>query len=756
MSDDLTKLSSENIKYLTDIKNYIDVHEKDFKQVFFQVDPDQIKSSYVGTILKDIYGNDQIKPVYTVPGLHTQNTCKMNTVVYANEKIDYNSSNNYTPGINEIKVDGDFANSPNYFLTSPPANVSSDKVSVEISGYISTKTLGNYKLAIVNFPQHLLAWVGNNAQKSYRKENTMCIIENGVKIKDHFVLLVAGEYTPFRVQYSYIKGSDPIDYTKLFATNNNNIFIDTFAKGPDTAMYYYSLKSSDTENLYTCNIYNGSDLKKISDEIQQVKIAWSKNINNNTEFVCLDMTGDLWAYNSLNEKIEIVFAFSSIVQDCTLTLYDEPNNRDIVVIQNKKQVFSRFFNNISKVCINTTQIGVKMSELVTNQKWKNESSSMLIETMNNIEKKVYNNRKISSQRISEANPLYSKNFKFKLCIMKDNNGNKTLSLIASIVDPEKFYTAEPDLKMNKLFYASTYPENKFLREVPAELQTNSSYYDFYANMHPLDTTNFTETAYSMNNNCRTQCNATPGCNYLYNLYDTSAKKQKCLLSNNNSSVPIFLPNSQNSKYSSSTLYIKRKIIKTGDANKDAVYDKTLYIPNGYKYTMNLGFSDYQIESKPLSGTDTPGPAGTSYVVELQNLVSQRTSNAPPISLTNTNSPMIAGAEPFTVANRSLAKLDEIETQFSQYASNVYKINPNRIDISNNLMSIDKIYLDMSGNQQKYDFTGSTIYSLEKEDRSISSALLKDNAIYKEEQNTLYMVTTLTMATLLVSAILISK
>jgi hypothetical protein len=87
---------------------------------------------------------------------------------------------------------------------------------------------------------------------------------------------------------------------------------------------------------------------------------------------------------------------------------------------------------------------------------------------------------------------------------------------------------------------------------------------------------------------------------------------------------------------------------------------------------------------------------------------------------------------------------------------VYKINPNRIDISNNLTSINKNYLDMSENQQKYDFTGSTIYSLEKEDRSISSALLKDNAIYKEEQNTLYMVTTLTMATLLVTAILISK
>jgi hypothetical protein len=62
---------------------------------------------------------------------------------------------------------------------------------------------------------------------------------------------------------------------------------------------------------------------------------------------------------------------------------------------------------------------------------------------------------------------------------------------------------------------------------------------------------------------------------------------------------------------------------------------------------------------------------------------------------------------------------------------------------------------MSGNQRKYDFTGSTIYALE-EDRSLAAALLKDNAIYEEEQNDMFVVTTLTMATLLVAAILVSN
>jgi hypothetical protein len=100
-------------------------------------------------------------------------------------------------------------------------------------------------------------------------------------------------------------------------------------------------------------------------------------------------------------------------------------------------------------------------------------------------------------------------------------------------------------------------------------------------------------------------------------------------------------------------------------------------------------------------------------------------------------------------------LDQIGSQFNKYQTDQYKVGKTSVDISNNLASIDKTYMDMSGNQKKYDFTGQTIYALE-EDRTLASAMLKDNAIYKEEQNNLYMFTTLTVATLLVTAILISK
>jgi len=142
---------------------------------------------------------------------------------------------------------------------------------------------------------------------------------------------------------------------------------------------------------------------------------------------------------------------------------------------------------------------------------------------------------------------------------------------------------------------------------------------------------------------------------------------------------------------------------------------------------------------------------------LQNNIVNTTNGTQSNSTTNINSPMIAGKiENFTtVVDDSLTKLDQIDKQFKRYKTDQYTVVQNRIDISNNITSINQTYTDMSGNQKKYDFTGDTIYALE-EDRTLESALLKDNAIYKEEQNNLYMITTLTMATLLVAAIIISK
>jgi hypothetical protein len=736
---DLRQVANENLQYLEDIKKYNETHEKDFKQVFFKPQVNQIRSAQVGVFIKDIYGNEQVTPIKTIPGYHTKESCEINTAIYANSVIDYNSPTNYVPGVNQVTVEGDFANSPNYFLTGSPAV--SQNVSVEISGYIAADVPGNYSVVQVHpFTKNALIWVGNNALKTYRKENAIFVVENGVKTKNLSFKMVAGEYTPFRIQYSGTPDSgtpDSLDYTKLWISNDN-VNITNFAKNAnENNLHYYSLTPSDKTNFYKCDVYKGSDLQNYkSDAKQQVNLVWQTELPENTEYVFLDMTGNLCAYDSNYEKINQI---------------NFPPLKNAVAERYYLKLYQR---NLQPLCIKDTKnnlfplITIANLNTIKNNEWA-QTINPMVKTMSNKDEQR-DNKRVSIDKISESNPLFSENFRYKLCIMRDKAGNKVLALLASIRDTRQFYTAEPDLKMNKLFYASTYPENKFLREVPASLQTNGNTYTTYSNTYPLTPGNFYST------NCTKQCNNTLGCNYFYKVTDATGAS-KCLIPKNNNEPITYLNKQPDSQYTSSYLKIKNKNIQTGDETKDKVYNKTTYIANGYNDTVNQSYSNYQFESKVLSKTDTPGPAGTAYVVELQNRVNQRTSGATPISLTNINNPMIAGKENFTtIVDRSLTKLDEIDGQFNQYASNVYKINPNRIDIGNNILSIDKTYLDMSGNQQKYDFTGQTIYALEKEDRSLSSALLKDNAIYNEEQNNLYVVTTLTMATLLITAILVSK
>ena len=969
MGDNLTRVAKQNIKYLDNIENYNEANKNDFKQVFFKPDPAQIKSSAVGAFVKDIYGVDQVTPDKRIAGYHTRDSCELNTAIYANSVIDYNSPTNYFPGIHGVKVNGDFANSPNFFLTPnlAPA-VEGQTFSVEFRGYIAAQKPGNYSVsssAIAFFKKNALIWVGNNALKTHRRENAQFIVENGSQIKNESFAMVVGEYTPFRVQYS---GNAMFDYkTQPIWVNGDGYPISVFARNQnENNLYYYSLSPSDKTNFYNCDVYKGSELQKYKTNAkQQVEIVWSQPLDERTNYVFLDMVGNLNAYDSNYEKIDaplfdvnnqlfrsptILETFANQIRNPTQTNVPGANSTGAIStgvistgaistgdnstgaistgaisteqnvpgsistgqnstqqnstqqnstgqnvpgqnvpgqnqntwfsnwvstqnqpgqnlpgvnlpgqiptgqiptgqiptgqiptgqiptgqiptgqiqqnlpgqiptgqiptwqipqnlpgvnlpgqiptgqnlprqnppaqnppaeIQNppaeNQNWFSNLFSNqntsqnsntpnqyrlelyqksTQPLCIKKTNntvaplFTIKEINTVRNEEWSKTPSPM-VKTMTNQEEQVRNKR-ISKNRISESNPLFSDDFRYKLCIIRDRDQKKILALLASTSATTQFYTAEPDLKMNKLFYANTYIESKFLREVPANLQASSNTYTSYADMYPLST-GYTETAYS---DCETQCNLDPGCNHFYKVTDPTGTK--CLMSNN--PVSTFLPKQPDSTYTSSELKVKNKVIRTGDATKDAVYNKTQYLSDGYSDTVNLRFADFPVERKVLSETDTPGPNGTSYIVELRNNVSQSTNGTRPISVTNINNPMIAGKiENFeTVVQGSLTKLDQIDNQLSQYGKDQYKVGQNSVKIRNNITSIDKTYLDMSGNQQKYDFTGQTIYALE-EDRTLSSALLKDNAIYKTEQNTLNMITTLAMATFLVTAILISK
>jgi hypothetical protein len=111
-----------------------------------------------------------------------------------------------------------------------------------------------------------------------------------------------------------------------------------------------------------------------------------------------------------------------------------------------------------------------------------------------------------------------------------------------------------------------------------------------------------------------------------------------------------------------------------------------------------------------------------------------------------------------INSKNLAK---IESTNKYNAGKRTQTITNQEAIPKKIVGINNVYTEMDTNNTKYDFTtkdanGKPILSSLTEDRTLATALIKDNATYLAEQNNLYVVGTLTMATLLVAAILISK
>lgn len=111
-----------------------------------------------------------------------------------------------------------------------------------------------------------------------------------------------------------------------------------------------------------------------------------------------------------------------------------------------------------------------------------------------------------------------------------------------------------------------------------------------------------------------------------------------------------------------------------------------------------------------------------------------------------------------INDKNLANIEFTNTYNSEKRAQTLT---NQEAIPAKIAGITKVYTEMDTNNPKYDFTtkdenGKPILSSLEEDRTLTAALIKDNATYLAEQNNLYVVGTLTMATLLVAAILISK
>ena len=409
---------------------------------------------------------------------------------------------------------------------------------------------------------------------------------------------------------------------------------------------------------------------------------------------------------------------------------------------------NQFLNKPDTRTASSSRISSSVTGLLSNSGWNKYNRNIL----NNLD------------RITESDPLVSTNKRIMLVLVRDKNSESmSLVLYASTSSATTFYGLNVDNKLGKPFYANKNVAKEYLREVPSNLTaySSTSIYASYGNYYPQ-----TDGTYKTGStkNCRQECNTDPTCTHTYNV--TDAEGVKCLLS---SGQPVYSIKPSDSPYTASTLHVRGKEL---DINQ--MKDKSF---QNVKSEMGsvTGFNNYTLRL-PLTKDSIAFTKGEDEFILLQNKISASTSEKIPLVRRDPNNKPAGIIQGFsglfssnlegfqyrpvtttgkTVLQNISGQLIDLQGQIVDYTDLQTRVGNLARDISENTVNINSKYMDLSQNNAKYDFSGDSVNVLD-EDYGITPALLKDNAIYLEEQTNLNIIGTITMATLLISAIFISR
>lgn len=483
-----------------------------------------------------------------------------------------------------------------------------------------------------------------------------------------------------------------------------------------------------------CDIYSASHIKTTNSAPVILETVWQIELPASTSYVCLDIIGNFNAYDAKHQRLATILQSQNPTDKRAkagkfkLVLLDNQSNRLQPIRIQSLKTGATFAN-----------INVKSVELTRNSAWAKENN--IIRTMTNAEQQE-GNKRVAIDKITATRALVSDDYRFKLALSVEESGKIMFVLQASTKDNRQIYKTNVDEKVGKLYYASTYPEHQFLKEVPGSMQTlQPGNYSTYQDVYPNLQANYN---IKESDNCAKVCDEDAGCNAVYTVVDSVSKKTYCFVSKDK---PTFNAKPVQSKMDSSYLQVKNPAIQSNNTE----YAKATYVADAYSSEFKSYKPDGVIDSSFI-----PGPEGAPYVQDLRKKVVESTLG--PITINNSN-PIKPKKEGFSVSS-ALKKLDDAESSINRYISTQSDISNNRAYIANKVTTLNTVYSDMSNNNVKYDFTtkdeqGNPITNLVGiEKSSFEKALEKDNAIYTNEQQNLYTIAGLTMATLIVMAIII--
>jgi hypothetical protein len=529
---------------------------------------------------------------------------------------------------------------------------------------------------------------------------------------------------------------------------------------------YYNLQ----KNTGKCTIYDTSvktvdtNLFENASNYGDYMVTMIESIaldpNNNILFVGLSETGILKQYfMDATGKYD-----SSPVGDIQSKRgrIQSGNNNYKLLIDESGKIIIKYRNGIM---YNRNITNFSKSNLVTNVEWSKKQGHL--NSINSANQMSDLGIKAPSMRITADSPLYSANYKLKMSLEKDGAA-QYLRIFKTVNNTNALFSVNPDFKMGKLFLADKNDMSKkmFLNNKPEYKKFHG--YTNYGEYHPPiipDASGFTVFDRKRIGECKEYAKKNNRRHYYHVVMDNNT--DKCIIPNAEKDIegPVFLPKQSKSGIKSSTLYVENKSITSGNIEMDKKMKLNKYSYENKAYE-NKAFSDFNLANVEWSPDVSLPKEFVTY-----GSTNRYVNNAVGVKSTDNVSgtatvDMIR--EPFqtTIQNRTIGQIDNYTRPlFSSYLDKQNKVNKNVADISKNIEDINAKYKIQSDkvaetnnikNHKFYDFTNKNIvYSL-NEDRSMVPALLKDQQTMIIEHNNLFIVSTITVTTLLISAIFMSS
>jgi len=720
-------------------------------------------------------------------GIHTVDSCKMNATAYdiSINNIDYQAKNNYvkdkvkiktlaTPILlnNVVNVDSfNKATSTEYTIGNPISEVKS----IEYFGYIVSSNYGNYTVNLnTGVNGNIIAWLQSGAETTYRSSNAHrnTFVDPGVNTS---IYLAKNVFVPFRIQIEF-SNSTPLSSLPFNITSStSNVLITDFY------MLKIDLKKqvvfSYQTDISQCKIYSGNEFEKYGID-KKIWETGKENVNievvkakewelaSDTDTVGLDFSGNVVSYNINNTIVGSIFSsnFTNLNDSSGVNLFSNvymylsTDNAHRIKIM-KTNLGTGLTSGTGLALVSESSVGTYS---VGNPDW----NRFTLDTDSNPRNYIYKDRSANGrdqrrdQRITADSPMVTVNQthnapRWMLALDKSRNP-PYLVLYKNRVSNTTYYGINVDPKAGRTFYANKNSLVDYIREVPrdflkyaapSEVSTYSQLtYHTYDEYYPSSGTQNTTTR-----GCTADCNSKDDCTHVYEV------NGGCIFGKGQ---PTYLPKQSESVFTSSKLHVKQKVLDETKILTDISFSRTYQIDNVTSYNNYTMFL-------PLTANTRAQTSGEYDYINLQNRV---------FGSTTTRYNPFQAESSFNIVNpigmkegyRSLEKdgsgnintnienqLQNLSGEFVSYVNQQQKVMKNATDISAAIVDINRKYTTMANDNSKYDFTTGKINALE-DDYTLATALLKDNKIFLEEQSNLKIVGTITLATLLISAIFISR